>query len=246
MLYRALQIHRKFEQPRPQSKPSSLSKVIDAQKAYYKSLAQSFKANTLREIGTTLVSLNRRVEAVDSYRKALKLYQNQNDKSSQALTLVEICKVQRSLKQYQHALESCNQALSILQQFRNLVEEAKTRLEIEQDIIYFFKLVDDGRFARCDGLFFTQLLVNPTLHDLQAASHDDIDEEAAAASYQNGKQDGCVATDEIVERHVQSHRDDGAAKHRQPPPDGIGTLKAREAKRDAYRTAGRGMDQVGG
>ena len=130
MLYRALQIHRKFEQPRPQSKPSSLSKVIDAQKAYYKSLAQSFKANTLREIGTTLVSLNRRVEAVDSYRKALKLYQNQNDKSSQALTLVEICKVQRSLKQYQHALESCNQALSILQQFRNLVEEAKTRLEI--------------------------------------------------------------------------------------------------------------------
>lgn len=130
MLYQALQIHRKFEQPRPQSKPSSLSKVIDAQKSYYKSLAQSFKANTLREIGITLVSLNRRVEAVDSYRKALRLYQSQNDKNNQALTLVELCKVQRSLGRYQQALESCNQALSILQQFRNLVEEAKTRLEI--------------------------------------------------------------------------------------------------------------------
>lgn len=127
--HQALLLYQQLEQSHIKSIPAnSDSKNFQVFQLYQTALLG--KASTLKEIGTTLVNLDRKPEAIAAYQKALKLFQDLKDKREQGLTLVELGKAQRNLNQYQSAVESFDQALIIWREFGAIVNEANTRLEI--------------------------------------------------------------------------------------------------------------------
>ena len=137
MLYKSLLAWQELEksQSKSQTSPSkrpnntdSLNSVLNL--SNQAQIASSFKADIFKEIGVTLFKLDKKLEAIDSYQKALKIYQKLNDKYNQASILVEIGNVQRSLGQYQQAINNYNQALAIWRELKNVLAQANTRLEI--------------------------------------------------------------------------------------------------------------------
>ncbi|BAU11649.1 TPR repeat-containing protein [Leptolyngbya sp. NIES-3755] len=127
--HQALLLYEQLEQTQAKSMPAS-STFSELMKSQLYQTALVGKATPLKDMGTTLVRLDKKPEAIAAFQKALKLFQDLKNKQSQGTVLVELGKVQRSSKQYQAAIDSFNQALTINREFGAIVNEANTRLEI--------------------------------------------------------------------------------------------------------------------